>query len=129
MEIRIEVNFQWHAPCFCFNEVEIKMKRSKQRRDMKKITIILIIAMVCFGLSFSFCHARDIKTVEGLIESKTGDSIKVRGSDYYFSGARLEDPSGKIMTKDQLKIGRKVEIIFQDNRIKTILIYPERMFE
>jgi hypothetical protein len=85
--------------------------------------------MVCFGLSFSYCHARDVKTVEGLIEGKTSDSIKVCGNDYYISGAHLEDPSGRNMTKDQLKTGRKVEIFFENNRIKTILLYPEYMAE
>jgi hypothetical protein len=109
--------------------MKIKMKRSKQGINMKKIIIILIISMVCFGLSFSYCHARDVKTVEGLIEGKTSDSIKVCGNDYYISGAHLEDPSGRNMTKDQLKTGRKVEIFFENNRIKTILLYPEYMAE
>ena len=93
MKIRFEVNFQWHVTCSCFKEMKIKMKRSKQRIDMKKITIILLISMVCFGLSFSYCRAGDIKTVEGLIESKTDDSITVRGKDYRISGAWPALPS------------------------------------
>ena len=129
MKIRFEVNFQWHITCFRFKEMKIKIKRSKQRIDMKKIAIILVISMVCFGLSFSYCHAKNIKTIEGLIESKTDDSITVRGKDYRISGAHLEDASGKNMTKDQIKTGRKVEIFFENNRIKTILLYPEYMAE
>jgi hypothetical protein len=96
---------------------------------MKKSIFILSIFIVFLSLSASYTDGREIRTVEGLIESVTGDSIKVRSRYYDFSGIPLEDASGKKMQKDQLKVGRKVEIFFESNRIKTILIYPEYMAE
>ena len=96
---------------------------------MKKGILIISALMIFFSLSGPYIYARDITTVEGLIESATGDSIKVRSRYYDFSGIPLEDASGKKMQKDQLKVGRKVEIFFENNRIKTILIYPEYMAE
>jgi len=96
---------------------------------MKKGILILSALMIFFSVSGTCAFARDITTVEGLIESVTGDSIKVRGSYYDITGVPLEDASGKKVQKDQLRVGRKVEIFFQNNKIKTILIYPEHMVE
>lgn len=96
---------------------------------MKRNIIILFVLMICFSVGVSYCYAKEVKTVEGLIESVSGDSIKVRGSYYDITGVPLENASGKNVKKDQLKVGRKVEIFFQDNNIKTILVYPERMSE
>jgi len=97
---------------------------------MKKGMIFLLSILIVFLYSIaSYSYERNIKTVEGLIESVSGDSIKVRGSYYDITGVPLEDASGKNVKKDQLKEGRKVEIFFQDNNIKTILVYPEHMNE
>lgn len=96
---------------------------------MKKSILILCALIIFFSVSGTCAFARDITTVEGLIESATGDSIKVRSRYYDFTGIPLEDASGKKMQKDQLKVGRKVEIFFENNHIKTILIYPEYMAE
>ncbi len=97
---------------------------------MKKGMILLLsISMVFLYVISSYSYGKDIKTVEGLIESVTDDSIKVRGRYYDFTSVPLEDASGKILQKDQLKVGRKVEIFFQNNKMKTILIYPEHMVE
>jgi hypothetical protein len=96
---------------------------------MKRNIIILFVLMIFFSVGVSYCYAKDIKTVEGLIESVSGDSIKVRGNYYDITGVPLENASGKIVPKDQLKVGRKVEIFFKNNSIKAILIYPERMVE
>lgn len=108
-------------------------KGSLEFRDrgfvMKKSIIIFCVLMAFFTVSVSYSYEREIKTVEGLIESVTDDSIKVRGRYYDFTGVPLEDASGKNVQKDQLKVGRKVEIFFQNNSIKTILVYPERMSE
>jgi hypothetical protein len=85
--------------------------------------------MVFFYVIASYSYGKDIKTAEGLIESVSGDSIKVRGSYYDITGVPLENATGKKVQKDQLKVGRKVEIFFQNNSIKTILVYPERISE
>ena len=96
---------------------------------MKKSILILSIFIVFLSLSTSYTDGRETRTVEGMIESVTGDSIKVRSRYYDFTGIPLEDASGKKMQQSQLKVGRKVEIFFENNRIKTILIYPEFMVE
>jgi len=97
---------------------------------MKKGMIFLLSILIVFLYSIaSYSYERNIKTVEGLIESVSGDSIKVRGTYYDITGVPLEDASGKNVKKDQLKEGRKVEIFFQDNNIKTILVYPEHLNE
>jgi len=108
-------------------------KRSIEFRDrgfvMKSTMIIFSILMLFLYVGVSHSFAKEVKTVEGLIESVTDDSIKVRGSYYDITGVPLENASGKNLQKNELKVGRKVEIFFKNNSIKTILIYPERMVE
>jgi hypothetical protein len=96
---------------------------------MKRSIMILCVLIAFFFVSISNCYAREIRTVEGLIQSVSDDSIRVRGIYYDITGVPLEDASGKILQKNQLKVGRKVEIFFKNNKIKTILIYPEHMVE
>jgi|GEM_PF-2020852 len=96
---------------------------------IKRGILLLSALMIVFSLSGSRAYARDIKTVEGLIENVTDDSIKVRGGYYHFTDVPLRDPSGKNMPKNQLKIGRKVEIFIHNRNIDAILIYPEHMLE
>lgn len=103
------------------------MKRSKQRRDMKKITIILIIAMVCLGFSFSYCHAEEFRMVWGVIESVSDDTIEVNGTHYKLLGVPIKNSAEKRVSKDQLKIGRFIEIFFKGNKIDAMIIYDENM--
>lgn len=91
--------------------------------EKTKIGIILIALLVYIFMSVSFCYADKVKVVEGLIEDITKDSIKVRGDYYNISGVPLKSPSGENLRKDLLKIGKKVEIFFHDNRITTVLIH------
>jgi len=96
---------------------------------MKKSILMLSIFIVFLSLSASYADGREIRTVEGLIENVTGDTIKIRGNYYNFTAVPLENASGRKMQTEELKVGRKVEIFFESNRIKTILIYPEYMVE
>lgn len=91
--------------------------------EKNKIGIILIALLVYVFMSVSFCYAEKVKVVEGLIESVTSDYIKVRGEYYNISDVPLLDSSGKKVSKDRLRIGRKVEIFFQGGRITSILIH------
>lgn len=91
--------------------------------EKKKIGIILIALLVCIFMFMSFCYADKVKVVEGLIEDVTSDYIKVRGKYYNILDVPLLDSSGKKVSKDQLRIGRKVEIFFQGGKITSILIH------
>ncbi len=96
----------------------------------KQSLIILIIlsvflfygATIIFALSQSFA-ADKVRMVEGLIEDVTPNSIKVRGAYYDITGVPLLNASDKILARNELKIGKKVEIFFKNNRITSILIY------
>jgi hypothetical protein len=89
----------------------------------REIGIVLIVMLVCIFISTSFCYAERVKTVEGLIESVTPDHIKVRGEYYNISGVPLLNSSGERVSRDWLRIGRKVEIFFQGSRITSILVH------
>ncbi|MEW6418812.1 MAG: hypothetical protein AB1480_11945 [Nitrospirota bacterium] len=91
--------------------------------EKNKIGIILIALLVCVFMSVSICYAGKVKVVEGLIEDVTSDYIKVRGGYYNISDVPLLDSSGKNVSKDRLRTGRKVEIFFQGDRITSILIH------
>jgi len=90
---------------------------------IKKNAIVLIVMFVYVFMSISFCYAGKVRTVEGLIESASSDYIKVRGKHYNISDVLLFDSSGKKVSKDQLRVGKKVEIFFQDGKITSILIH------
>ena len=96
---------------------------------MKRNILVAVVLITFISLSVSHAYEREIRTVEGLIESVSGDSIRVRGSYYHFNDVPLIDPSGKHIPKSQMKVGRKVEIFLQKKGVGTILIYPEYMLE
>jgi len=96
----------------------------------KQSLIILIVLSVflfygvatIFTLSRSFA-ADKVRMVEGLIEDVTPNSIKVRGAYYDITGVPLLNASDQIVARNDLKIGKKVEIFFKNNRITSILIH------
>lgn len=75
-----------------------------------------------FTLSQSFA-ADKVRMVEGLIEDITVNSIKVRGVYYDITGAPLLNASDKTLTRNDLKIGKKVGIFFKNNRISSVVIH------
>lgn len=66
-----------------------------------------------------------ITTVRGLIENVPDDTIVVRGKRYTITGVPLVRSSGEPATKDQLKRGKKVGIYFENNIMKSILVYDD----
>jgi len=66
-----------------------------------------------------------VRTVEGIVQDVTNDSIQVRGKYYSISGVRLINPSGEHLKKSALRSGKKVEIFFQEDNIISILIYED----
>ena len=68
-----------------------------------------------------------VKTVEGIIQNVTNDSIEVRNKYYSISGIPLLNPSGKYLKNSSLQAGKRVEIFFQDGRITSILIYDDML--
>ena len=99
----------------------------------KKQSLIIFIVLsvflfygvtTIFTLSRSFA-ADKVRMVEGLIEDVTPNSIKVRGAYYNITGAPLKNASDKTLTRNDLKIGKKVGIFFKNNRITSILIYED----
>lgn len=89
----------------------------------KGFALIVLLVFTFTILIVSFCYADKVRVVEGQIENVTDDSIKVRGKYYNILDVPLLDSSGKKVSKDQLRIGRKVEIFFQGNSITTVLIH------
>jgi hypothetical protein len=68
-----------------------------------------------------------VRTVEGLIQSVSNDSIQVRGQYYSIAGIKLINPSGENLNKSSLSAGKKVEIFFQEGKITSILIYDDML--
>jgi hypothetical protein len=91
--------------------------------DLNKKYIAFIVLLFYFFALASLCYAEKVRTVEGLIEYVSKDSIKVRGKYYNISDTPLKNASGKNISKDQLRVGKKVEIFFLNNRITTVLIH------
>jgi hypothetical protein len=93
--------------------------------DIKKKCITFIVLLFYFLALASLCYAEKVRTVEGLIEDVSNDSIKVRGKYYNISDTPLKNASGKNISKDRLRAGKKVEIFFLNDRIKTVLIHED----
>jgi len=91
--------------------------------DIKKKCITFIVLLFYFLALASLCYAEKVRTVEGLIEDVSNDSIKVRGKYYNISDTPLKDASGKTVSKDQLRVGKKVEIFFHNDRITSVVIH------
>ncbi|NWF51733.1 MAG: hypothetical protein HXY47_01450 [Nitrospirae bacterium] len=92
-------------------------------KDFKKRCIAFILATLYFLTPTLLCYAEKVKTIEGLIEDISNDSIKVRGKYYNISDTPLKDTSGKTVSKDQLKIGKRVEIFFHNDKIISVIIH------
>lgn len=95
----------------------------KTKGRLVRCILVLILLTYLAVLSPSVLNAGEVRTVEGLIESVTYDSIEVRGKYYNISDVLLLNSSGKKVSKDQLRTGKKVEIFFKDDRITSILIH------
>jgi len=66
-----------------------------------------------------------VRTVQGIIQDVTNDSIQVRGKYYSISGVILIDPSGEHLKQSSLVSGKKVEIFFEKGNMTSILIYED----
>lgn len=99
----------------------------KQNRIILLFFVFCVLATI-FTLSQSFA-ADKVRMVEGLIEDVTPNSIKVRGAYYDITGAPLRNASDKTLTRNDLKIGKKVGIFFKNNRITSIILIYEDMIE
>jgi len=68
-----------------------------------------------------------VRTVEGIIQNVTNDSIMVRNKYYSISGVPLLNPSGENLKKSSLRNGTRVEIFFLEGRVTSILIYDDML--
>jgi hypothetical protein len=68
-----------------------------------------------------------VRTVEGIIQNVSIDSIQVRGQYYSIAGIKLINSSGENLNKSSLSAGEKVEIFFQEGKITSILIYDDML--
>lgn len=108
------------------------MNKSMVNRNYGKKQSLIILSILSvflfygvttiFTLSRSFA-ADKVRMVEGLIEDVTHSSIKVRGAYYDIAGAPLLNASDKIVSRNELKIGKRAKIFFKNDRITAILIY------
>ncbi|MEK6692212.1 MAG: hypothetical protein AABY44_02155 [Nitrospirota bacterium] len=92
---------------------------------MKTKIFAVVLLLVCF---FAFIatesfSAEKVRVIEGLIENINNNLIEVRDRYYDIKGVPLINASGQKLTKDYLKIGKKVEIYFKDGSITSILIH------
>jgi len=92
-------------------------------RDFKKGYIALIVMILYLLTSLLLSFAEKVKTIDGLIEDISSDSIKVQGKYYNISDTSLKDASGKTVSKDQLKVGKRVEIFFHNDKITGVIIH------
>lgn len=95
--------------------------------NIRKKCITFIVLLFYFFSLAALCYAEGVRTVEGLIEDVSNDSIKVRGKYYNITDTPLKNASGKNVSKDLLKPGKKVEIFFHNDRITTVLIHEYMM--
>lgn len=102
------------------------VSRNYGKRQNLIILFAFVFCVLTAILTLSQSFAADkVRMVEGLIEDITVNSIKVRGAYYDITEAPLLNASDKILTRNDLKIGKKVGIFFKNNRITSILIYED----
>lgn len=90
---------------------------------------LLLLLMLFLGQISILNSAEKVRVVEGLIEDITENSIKVNDSYYNIAGVPLIGPSEERVSKDQLKIGRRVALFLKGENITTILIFGEDFLE
>lgn len=92
----------------------------------KGITLVILLAFIFTALSIgSFSYAGKVKVIEGLIEDITEDSVRVNGMYYYIKGVPIKNSKEKKVSKDWLKIGRLIQLFYEDNILKDIIVYDE----
>ncbi len=84
------------------------------------ITKFLVIFLI---ISTSFCYAEKVKVIEGIIEEVGSNSIRVRGHNYNISGVPIKNASDETLSRAWLKIGKRVELFFKNNKLITILVH------
>ena len=68
-----------------------------------------------------------VRTIEGIIQNVTNDSIEVRNKYYSILGIPLVNPSGEYLKNSSLQAGKRVEIFFEEGNITSILIYDDML--
>lgn len=101
---------------------------NRKFRKMKNLSLIIFLVLF-IGVPAISNSADKVRVVEGLIENVTYDSIEVNGKYYIFTGIPLKDASEEGVSRDQLKIGRKVAIFLRGESITTIFIDDKNILE
>ncbi|MBT9169234.1 MAG: hypothetical protein DDT19_02588 [Syntrophomonadaceae bacterium] len=102
------------------NKTIVNSNHGKKQGLIIFIGFLFCVLTTIFTSSQSFA-ADKVRVVEGLIEDITANSIKVRGAYYDITGVPLLNASDEIVARSELKIGKKVEIFFKNNRITAII--------
>ncbi len=101
---------------------------NRKFRKLKNLSLIIFLVLF-IGVPAISNSADKVRVVEGLIENVTLDSIEVRGKYYNISGIPLKDASEEDVSRDQLKVGRKVAIFLRGESITTIFIDDKNILE
>ncbi len=97
---------------------------------MKTKLFFLIFLFFCFFILVTpgfYSYAEEVRVVRGIIENITSESIVVRNQFYNYTAVPLKDSSDRDLPRSELRIGKKVEIFFINNRISTILIHEDML--
>jgi hypothetical protein len=88
---------------------------------MKRIGVgMLILASLLMAGSV---EARELRVVEGLIEDTGKTLIRVRGRHYDLTAVPIHNPSGRSVSILDLRRGQRVEILFERNRIISVVVH------
>lgn len=89
---------------------------------IKGIFFMLLFYVFSVSLAASYSYAEGPKVIIGFVEEIRGTSITVDGSDYDISGVPIFSVRGGTLSRDQLQVGSKVELIIGNDAVTKIVI-------
>ena len=87
----------------------------------------LVFLAVCFLVSAHPGVAGNVKVVQGIVGSVSGNLIYMNGMSFDLTGIPVRNASGKELSIEDIAPGKKVELFYRRGRVSSVLVYEPMM--
>ena len=95
--------------------------------DRKRITLLAAVLLLVLGSVAVLPRAGEtaghLKTVTGIVEEMSGNSITVHGRSYNLEGVPVVHPSGRGLPVSDIVRGKKVDLYLRNGQVNSVVVY------